>query len=223
MEDVVTISQEISPTTGKPYVPLSVLQAGIWHHSVLRHRILSSSALGITETTADILGRLNSLNHVNHEREATRRYFSIPVDSFSRLGDHGIETTSMDQLFESSSHAPSSELFNMSRTTSETNFFGLVPEPMIASSCVLVDKTGKVHWSPYPPLRFAVEFSDLDSLKEKPCLYSHTVWYAGSLFNVRVQIVRKKGEQLGIYLHRQSSVSPVPPSSTPSSPPLTPH
>jgi hypothetical protein len=41
-------------------------------------------------------------------------------------------------------------------------------------------------------------------------LYSVTRPYAGSLFNVYIQVVRKKGLQLGLYLHRQSMVDPVP-------------
>jgi hypothetical protein len=120
----------------------------------------------------------------------------------------------VDQLFEVSSHAADTSRV----TTCETTYFGLVSESHTASSCISSDATGKQRWSPYPPFRFAVEFWDVDSLKEKSRLHSHTVWYAGSLFNVYVQVVRKKGIQLGVYLHRQSSIDPVPPSSAPSSP-----
>jgi len=86
----------------------------------------------------------------------------------------------------------------------------------MASSCITADPSGRSQWSPYPPFRFAVEFWDIESLKEKCRLHSHTIWYAGSLFNVYVQVVRKKGVQLGVYLHRQSSIDPIPPSSAPS-------
>jgi hypothetical protein len=62
-----------------------------------------------------------------------------------------------------------------------------------------------------------VEFWDVDSLREKSHLYSQTIWYAGNLFNVFVQMFRKRsqGPQLGVYLHRQSSVDPIPPMSVP--------
>jgi hypothetical protein len=120
----------------------------------------------------------------------------------------------MDQLFEVSSHGPGPK--SPSRITpSEANFFGLLSERHHPSSCIRSDATGKFKWSQYPPFRFAVEFWDVDSLKEKCRLHSHTIWYAGSLFNVYVQVVRKKGVQLGIYLHRQSSIDPIPPSSAP--------
>jgi len=97
-------------------------------------------------------------------------------------------------------------------------FFGLLPPRYTAASCALSDPTGKSRWSPYPPYRFAIEFWDLDSLREKCKLHSQTICYAGSLFNVYVQVVRRKEQvQLGIYLHRQSSIEPIPPSSSPSS------
>lgn len=120
----------------------------------------------------------------------------------------------MDQLFDLP--APQTDRKSPSRAaTSETNFFGLKAERKTAVECVANDATGKARWSPYPPCRFAVEFWDIDSLKEKSRLHSHTIWYGGNLFNVYVQVVRKKGIQLGIYLHRQSSVDPIPAPSAP--------
>jgi len=120
----------------------------------------------------------------------------------------------MDQLFDlpallTDRKSPSRAL------TSETNFFGLKAERKTATDCVASDTTGKARWSPYPPCRFAVEFWDIDSLKEKSRLHSHTIWYAGNLFNVYVQVARKKGTQLGIYLHRQSNIDPIPAPSAP--------
>lgn len=113
--------------------------------------------------------------------------------------------------------------------TSEDTFFGLLPAKCHASDCLTPTSNSTTptlpsspssstlatstptsttaittpSWSPYPPIRFGVEFWDLDSLKEKSRLYSHTIWYAGSLYNIYVQIVKKKAQvQLGIYLHR---------------------
>jgi hypothetical protein len=124
----------------------------------------------------------------------------------------------MDQLFESP--APLSSSSSESKapiraTTSEANFFGLKSERQSASGCIASDAMGKARWSPYPPCRFAVEFWDIDALKEKSRLHSQTIWYAGNLFNVYVQVVRKKGVQLGVYLHRQSSIDPIPAPSAP--------
>lgn len=215
-------------------MPLAVLQAAHWSQSVLRHHItvkpssssssptLTSSPLprekelGIADTTADILARLSSNDDIAQTQEKAKTYYPIPKDSSVRLGVSGeIEGTTIEQLFEVSS--PSKDAKPVPQAvTSERNFFGLLPERHIASSCVKTDTSGKLRWSTYAPFRFSVEFWDVDSLKEKSRLHSHTIWYAGSLFNVYVQVVKKKGVQLGVYLHRQSSIDPIPPSSTPS-------
>ena len=56
----------------------------------------------------------------------------------------------------------------------------------------------------------------MDILKPSQRLYSKTVWRCGSLWNVYVQVVKKKGVQLGVYLQRQSFVDSIPPYSIPS-------
>jgi hypothetical protein len=63
--------------------------------------------------------------------------------------------------------------------------------------------------------RFSTEWWGVHTLKEKAKLNSITVSYGGSWFNVYVQVVRRKGLQLGAYLHRQSMVDPIPLASAP--------
>ena len=231
VEDIIAISQDISPTTGRPFVPISVLQDAHWTQSLLRCRITarprrnSSPAsspspprdkeLGFCITTAEILSRLSDPpKQQSTVNEKDKVYWPVAQDSSLRIGEsNGLEGASMDQLFDPSTLVDSKSPSRA--TTSESNFFGLKAERKTAVQCVANDATGKARWSPYPPCRFAVEFWDIDSLKEKSRLHSHTIWYAGSLFNVYVQVVRKKGIQLGIYLHRQSSVDPIPAPSAP--------
>ncbi|RDB29400.1 hypothetical protein Hypma_015082 [Hypsizygus marmoreus] len=245
MEDVVHISQDVSPTTKRPFVPLSALQAAHWSQSLLRHHITvrptslgitppspRDKELGIIQTTADILAS----NFCSDDVHKDQPFFPVPSDSSVRIGDNGGNfsstvdggSLSMDQLFASSTNLvplPSSPTLkpNISNSphgfpTSEADFFGLLSPRFTASSVVSSDSTGISRWSPYPPYRFAVEFWNVDSLKEKSRLHSHTIFYAGSLFNIYVQVVRKKGQvQLGIYLHRQSTIEPLPPPSAPSS------
>ncbi|KAF9697499.1 hypothetical protein EKO04_004459 [Ascochyta lentis] len=58
-------------------------------------------------------------------------------------------------------------------------------------------------FSEFPPFRFAAEFPNPRFLKEKKRVYSRTVSYAGSLWNIYIQKVRSaKSVQLGVYLHR---------------------
>ncbi|KAI1786287.1 hypothetical protein LXA43DRAFT_72291 [Ganoderma leucocontextum] len=236
LDDLMAISTDVSPSTGKPFVPLATLQASLWNQSTLYHKITyrppgsaspslaptnTIKELGIGVATADI-ERLAS-----HPEDRDKAFHPIPGDSSLRLGDStGLEGASMDQLFD-----PQLGNGNGKRNgplAEEANFFGLEqarrPASAFASSSSPADPEAK--WTAHPPYRFAVEFWDVDALKEKSRLHSHTIWYAGSLYNVYVQVVRKKGVQLGIYLHRQSTLDPIPPSSAPTGgmlPPPPPH
>jgi hypothetical protein len=58
-------------------------------------------------------------------------------------------------------------------------------------------------YTEFPPFRFSAEFPNPRLLKEKKRVYSRTVSYAGSLWNIYIQKVRTaKNVQLGVYLHR---------------------
>ena len=149
--------------------------------------------------------------------EESPAYWPIPDSSSVRIGKSaGLDNASTDELPGPSSgsnrHTPSRSSITVS------SFFGLKDERCSAVECVSGRYSDTSRWVPYPPYRFGVEFWDVGSLREKSHLYSQTIWYAGSLFNVFVQLFRKKaqGPQLGIYLHRQSSVDPIPPLSIPS-------
>ena len=75
--------------------------------------------------------------------------------------------------------------------------------PQTPSHAVTADAIPPVSYTHYPPFRFAAEFPNPRSLKEKKRTYSRTVWYAGSHWNVYVQKVETtKNTQLGVYLHR---------------------
>ena len=148
--------------------------------------------------------------------EESHAYWAIPGPSSVRIGESpGVDNASTDEFPGSSSvsnrHTPSRSSMSVS------SFFGLKNERFTAAECVSGRYSDTTRWTPYPPYRFGVEFWDVGSLREKSHLYSQTIWYAGSLFNVFVQMFRKKaqGPQLGIYLHRQSSVDPIPPLSIP--------
>ncbi|KAI9829155.1 MAG: hypothetical protein M1832_000178 [Thelocarpon impressellum] len=58
-------------------------------------------------------------------------------------------------------------------------------------------------YSNYPPYRFSVEFPNPRLLKDKKRVYSRTVEYLGSHWNIYIQKIRSsKNVQLGVYLHR---------------------
>ncbi|KAJ7102463.1 hypothetical protein B0H15DRAFT_875979 [Mycena belliarum] len=196
--------------------------------------------LGITQTTAEIRARLAAADPT-FDQEGS--YYLVPVDSSQRIGDNGSSVhppsvdnapLSMDELF-TTSFAPSSPTTSprpipntLSRVSvGEANFFGIQNRRYTAAMCVAADPAGTARWTQHPPFRFAAEFWDAELLPEKARLYSHTVWCGGSLFNAYVQVVRKKGAvQLGIYLHRQSTLdiqgASAPRGESPSAPPAHP-
>jgi hypothetical protein len=75
--------------------------------------------------------------------------------------------------------------------------------PVIPGRPVPPESAQPISYTHYPPFRFAAEFPNPRNLKEKKRVYSRTVWYAGSLWNVYIQKVETaKNTQLGVYLHR---------------------
>ncbi|KAF9569807.1 hypothetical protein CPC08DRAFT_756787 [Agrocybe pediades] len=235
-EDLHFISEDISPTTRRPYAPLSSLQRSHWTQSVLRHLILNryssnyspstaaaassrEKELGIALTTAEVLNKTATApenSNADTALEPQKYYYPVPNDVSTRIGDNGSNTAaSMEDLFsQETAQSRSSTSVSSHLPRTERYFFGIQMQRFSSQACIDFDPTGSCRWSPYPPYRFSVEFWDVDFLREKSRLHSQTVWYAGNLFNIYVQVVRKKGQaQLGIYLHRQSHVDPIPPCS----------
>ncbi|KDQ19905.1 hypothetical protein BOTBODRAFT_27325 [Botryobasidium botryosum FD-172 SS1] len=192
--------------------------------------------LGITVTTQDISLSMNSVAPLSDRSFLTdtdedplkRVYYPITTDCSVRMGDSATSFmtpsgSSAEDIFAQNSStalvssSPDSGAAGrlQKRSTSELSFFGIQSSRRTAEQIVREDPGGKAKWSENEPFRFSVEFWGVELLKEKSRLHSHTIWYAGSLYNVYVQVVRKKGLQLGVYLHRQSMVDPIPPASAP--------
>lgn len=216
-EELVSISEDVCTVTRRPFVPITVLHSALWTQLMLRRHILArpstsgspsgspSPAAGIASkeagfcvTTADIVASRADDSAAGMEKI----YYTVLADSSVRIGNPSNTT----EPSEGTRHGPS-------KTTSEAHFFGLQFSRYTAATALAADTSGKARWSPYPPFRFGVEFWNVGTLEQK--VFSHTVWYAGSLFNVYVQLVRKKGVQLGVYLHRQSCIESIPRPSTP--------
>ncbi|KAH3677118.1 hypothetical protein WICMUC_001873 [Wickerhamomyces mucosus] len=65
------------------------------------------------------------------------------------------------------------------------------------------------HVSTIPPFRFSVAFSNVSDLEPEKRVYAKTLSYAGSYWNLYIQKIKhKKGYQIGVYVHRASSIQP---------------
>jgi hypothetical protein len=152
---------------------------------------LAEGELGGLVSAADILASAPDDNKV---------YYPIPSDASIRVGhDRSASTNGLDIDFDILSSPPPPKI---RRPASEADLFGLRSSRRTAREIIEEGTAETTKWSTNEPFRFSVEFWGLDTLKEKNRLHSHTVWYAGSLYNVYVQVIKKKGMQLGVYLHR---------------------
>ncbi|KAG8744687.1 hypothetical protein FRC10_009601 [Ceratobasidium sp. 414] len=240
LEDLHKISQE-SSSTGKPFVDVTTLQSAHWRQSILRSQITSHSAVLSSRSSSPTLIGVGSSSSQGSTTDGelgglvttsellatpyiddTKVYYPVPCDASIRIGHDrtaasneadGLSLADMDVL--SSVSSPG----KVRKPATERDFFGLRPSRRTAKEIVEEHGQGSevVKWSVNEPFRFSVEFWGLDTLKEKNRLHSQTIWYAGSMYNVYVQVIKKKGLQLGMYLHRQSVVDPIPPASAPAS------
>ncbi|KAI5790389.1 hypothetical protein FPQ18DRAFT_390794 [Pyronema domesticum] len=180
---------------GRPMVKESTIRNALWQQMQLRQKVLScpndSPELGIINSPKKSVP-LNTTVATLH-----------PKPSLSRL----------DQIFSCGRPA---RRYLIPSEDSSTTVIGDCPEPPTRRSASPAEGTKStleastaesgedVRFSEFPPFRFSVEFKSTASLKERKRVYSKTVFYAGSFWNIYIQKVVKgtKSVQLGVYLHR---------------------
>ncbi|ORZ00298.1 hypothetical protein BCR43DRAFT_484972 [Syncephalastrum racemosum] len=182
-EQLRSIEADRNPFTGEPCVPPDILRDALWQQIALRTRIESA-----TESDTELeLTKLVS--------EDDKRAWLIPNDDMTTYsGDtmNNANGNNSPPAAPAPAPAPTESAKQKRNTTSTTS--SSPTSPTKQASC-------------YPPFRFSVEFTDFSSLKQSVRVYSNTVFYAGSNWNMYIQKTRsqRKGVlQLGVYLHRQS-------------------
>ncbi|KAJ3849512.1 hypothetical protein EV368DRAFT_47176 [Lentinula lateritia] len=270
---VINISQDISPSTGRPYVDLRTLQQAVWEAELVKNTIKRGNQntsshkavhpvdkLGFAKPVSSI----SSTSATDNSLYRVKPYFTIPANESLRIGD--TITTGSATLGDTAASSDDrtgeqpEKTAPIAKTSKEGTFFGLrdticyatltddhsfsftsSPAPFLLHSPSPFQLPPTQLLSSHPPLRFSVEFFNLEMLKEKDRIHSRTVWYAGSLWNVYVQVVQRKDKnsantlespkdvqtyrspgsgllpnyQLGVYLHRQSPTENTPPFSAP--------
>ncbi|TIC41760.1 hypothetical protein E3Q08_03108 [Wallemia mellicola] len=266
-EQLSIIQREMSPTTGRPYVPIRILQQALWSHSELQNRIEVSSKtsaensdLSLTFNSWEIREKLRSKDG---KAWSEKRFFPVGKDSTERLGDATSMYHSDDDLnkfvspptghrqneddasgLAGSTHDPLVGVSSSShrRPHTEAQLFGVQKSHKtgleisklieadhnpttdvgdtisIASSSPTAKRAKEDRWTLIEPLRFSVEYWIKSELEPREKKFSHAVFYAGSFINTYIQINEQKhkhGNQLGIYVHRQSMDEPLPYASSP--------
>jgi len=233
-DELVLMSRDVSPTTRVAYVPLAVLHGAHWAQSQLRSQVLARpGALTFAQSLQGSPGDSPSPQPrdrdlaltVTTQQLATQQageqlpqdepmfFFPVMSDGSERVGSPAANDAILRDPNHHGQHSTTP------RTGFSRDFFGLRFSKHTQTAALATDPNQtrpSARWSTHPPFRFGVEFWNVTELDQK--VFSQTIWYGGSLFNVYAQLVRKKGIQLGVYLHRQSSVEAIPrPISPPSS------
>ncbi|KAJ3724307.1 hypothetical protein DFJ43DRAFT_1003007 [Lentinula guzmanii] len=233
-EAVIKISKDISHSTGRAYVDLRTLQEAAWEAGLTKSMITGGNSndtfllnatgkVGLTKTVSDALSTLSSDNSFDNAIS----YFIIPANESLRIGDtitsSGVGNAALDND-QTGERSKPEKIAPIAKTSNEQTFFGLRGNICHVTRTEDADLPPSQLLSAHPPLRFSVEFFNLEMLKEKDRLHSRTVWFAGSLWNVYVQIVQRyrspgsgllPNYQLGVYLHRQSPTEKIPPPNSP--------
>lgn len=224
---------------GVPVLPEKVISDALWMQMELRQRVVNARdtdmELGfsredennddqspISEADSIRKGKQPETNAEDRESEedlwdepgeGPPRKFWIPTsDSSSVLGgasDASLPSTSTNQSGWSPHMSRLSSSLEPADVQWSSDFTSNPSEGQrLATSGSSADRANP-RYSLYPPFRFSAEFPNPRDLKEKKRVYSQTVWYAGSMWNLYIQRVTSKTQQLGIYLHRAKDKEPT--------------
>ena len=209
---------------GFSVMPERVVSSALWAGLELRQRVLNAaenaldldlSVSGTGDNIApssleDSKGKQRSIIDDGSNTQPRPRKFWIPLYDCNILMGGAADpispatTTSPNPTLQSRHSARLSATLNPEDVQWASDFTSLsTPHPPARPLSAAGPAVEEVRYTYVPPFRFAAEFPHPRLLKERKRVYSRTVFYAGSLWNVYVQkVVGTRGKQLGVYLHR---------------------
>ncbi|KAL8280176.1 hypothetical protein RQP46_007506 [Phenoliferia psychrophenolica] len=167
------IRNDVSPTTGHPYVPDRVITSAFFSAQELKLKIPSTSSSSLTSHALYETPRDNHNNPTNDSRAGSPS--TLPTES-THLNLAARVNPLLDPL----------------KLVDNSQRFFLVP------------------FVPLEPFRISLQFWNVAGLQDKQRIYSNSFFYLGSAYNCYLQRLNKRGLQLGIYLHRQNHLEPLP-------------
>ncbi|KAI8147117.1 hypothetical protein BJV82DRAFT_597845 [Fennellomyces sp. T-0311] len=181
-EQLDAIRSDINPFTGQVLVPDRLLKDALWQQIKLRSKIENASE---RDTALDLTISTNA----DDDQDLSHLQL-IPSDDMTTYTGESTFLWTTSVLSEAQQKLRPNATKQSGQNTAHT-------KPS--------DNTKQ--YALYPPFRFSVEFTDFATLKHNVRVYSKTIFYAGSNWNMYIQKTRsqRKGVlQLGVYLHRQS-------------------
>ncbi|KAI9491217.1 hypothetical protein BDB00DRAFT_512321 [Zychaea mexicana] len=194
-EQLDSIRSDMNPFTRQPLVPDRLLKDALWQQISLRSKIENASerdqALDLTVSRAQY-------EQIQQKQESSDLVPQPPL----------LQPIPVDDM---TTYTGESTFSWPTSAVPETQKLRAAQHPATAkqqstTTANNIKDTNK-QYALYPPFRFSVEFTDFATLKHNVRVYSKTVFYAGSNWNMYIQKTRsqRKGVlQLGVYLHRQS-------------------
>ena len=217
-----------------PLLPAKVITDALWTNLELRQKVINSDEKELTLGLAQ--PKRFSISGVFEELSIGRAPSSEPSEtSSSRLtkadeSAHAVESSTQDYprryLIPSadcntivggggdpsigSPGAVNRHASNLSATlqNEDAQWINDVQSDKVVAPSPQSTRPGQ--YSTFAPFRFAAQFPNPRTLKERKRVYSRTVFYAGSLWNLYIQKVKSgsKSPQLGVYLHRAKEREP---------------
>lgn len=224
---------------GVPVLPEKVISDALWMSMELRQRVLNAGQddleLGITDVAdeqeqdvseqpeiqsasakgkqkeRDIEEALQLLESDSWDSNAKPRRFWIPSSDLSCVMGGTREANSTTSVITGAEWAGQAARMSASLEPAELTWASDFTLDSGRPSSQSVANSAAPSFSKFPPFRFSAEFPNPRTLKEKKKrVYSQTVWYAGSMWNLYIQRMHaSKNQQLGIYLHRAKDSSPT--------------
>ncbi|KAA8904892.1 hypothetical protein FN846DRAFT_18857 [Sphaerosporella brunnea] len=206
---------------GRPTVSVNTIREALWQQTILRQRVLNapndSPELGITKT--EYVFSKSPRKGKSPSRSPTpgqNSRLGIMTPGHSQVDLFDIMRTKQGRRYyiptEDSSttvigDCPPAELPPHQNSANRGNHRGLPPNTDDKLTAEIEEKETEageeLRYSEFPPFRFSAEFKNIRCLKERKRVYSKTVFYAGSYWNIYIQKVKStKNLQLGVYLHR---------------------
>ncbi|KAI8344462.1 hypothetical protein BC941DRAFT_408695 [Chlamydoabsidia padenii] len=212
-EQLEVIRQDINPFSGKPLVPDSIIKNALWNQIQMRSKIVIAAEeekeLGLTITTATTTTTTTGgISRGGREQHDPLEAYPIPTNDITAYtGESTLPCTNLTANRNPHHRTHQSLSLPLSLPSQQQHFKSPPSGHHSLTSTTSESPGSSPQYAQYPPFRFSVEFKDVSSLRRNVRVYSKTVFYAGSNWNMYIQKTRSQRKgilQLGVYLHRQS-------------------
>ncbi|KAI9726741.1 MAG: hypothetical protein M1828_000597 [Chrysothrix sp. TS-e1954] len=208
-----------------PLIPAQIITGALWAQMELRQTVLNTNekalTLSLTKHAAEPYPPAHSLDATDTQTQTQCKEASAPTLSTQEASDGSISLATLNPprfwipntdcntiiggRHEAAAVSTPFRSANRHASSLSATLQNEDPQWYSEPNTELLPRSATAkQYSSFPPFRFAAQFPNPRTLKERKRVYSRTVFYAGSLWNLYIQKVKSgtKSPQLGVYLHR---------------------